>query len=1333
MDILGADDDVVEVVQVKAYDRDLTLTHVSDFLERTASLLRSNPQLRGRMGTFGPVGVELSGAWRAEGRDREAVRRKLLDRNLDAATIEQLLANVELDQVSEQEIEAKVREHLAQLSTGADVDASFDLLMYWIYVSAERSLVLDKEELRDRLDRVARYVVERGVWAREWFTNIVPLSRQAVLQLDRNEIEQEYSEGVGARLEHILAGLDVERPTLMAQLDRAFERARIVVVRGASGQGKSTLAYRWLHERVPEASVLEIREVRDRQHARELALAISSYMRTTGIELTVLHDVRPGDTHWTELLREFAPLNNIKLLVTIREDDWRRVSADVPVTRFTEVELNLERTEAREIHQQLATRAAIPHLHDFDDAWARFKSGPLLEFVYMLTQPTTLRERLRQQLERLTDDEVQRPGLLRLLRWTVVADAYGARVDAAATARLLGLVEPGAVFRRLEREYLLRHEDNRLAGVHSVRSQILAELFAERDAGFETWSDTAIALLPALVERDREVFLLHAFARRGIDERGQLLQALASLSSQTWEGVRGIVHALVWLGVAQYLEHNLELIDEVQREEGTAWYVMLDIDVVDIQSVTGSRPVDLTERSAVPEGRKQQFRAWRARFSDTAPALALAREWLSSRRFSTAPPLRSSDWGAAAEVLFWAGHLGVELELDVCWSQALANVIDELDAESLADLNYGEWRSGSSIFDEHRSQFIARFEQDYGVLRLHDDGVEVRVDYLVPWQRITSEQRADGENFETYLNAESVRRCTILHRLFPNHQRWGAQGVGHRFIYVQANVPHDPSFKRMPREAFPPRELVRFNGAFVRLGDLRLRVETWPQWCAAILEHRRTICDGMDTLVRAVDGYFRQKRPCNLREAGLFEPPPFTDIVQFLFAGTPRFPRCAVDEWGFTSEDSTAKATAWLTDQQLGLRQHDPIRKLLFESFQELRFFMQQARHALEFQPLMANAKSDAQRQLVHMSALSSGVQTEAPRLSLHNLASGYKHLPELQRLFRASFARHVDATELSDLEARERRVYAQTIALWYEFVHAPARVNRKKVKQETSKALHEELRKLRIKLRNAFAVDSQVRGFAPLHDLRDDIQGFPGLWLVFDAPNAQAGIDAAAHWIFDVLQANLPPANSDDRGAFVARVEWEQIQVIMLVRGCLADKNYRRITSNVLMIYGSDATIAPEPITPELIDALQLERCAHPLLDLARNYLEACERARLLLGHVHEMQGASHSQYRESLDREYLLSRIAVYEGHQAIFELVSALAEQPDRRWVDALDELLDALAVEAPEQETDDGSDPWLVEVLTGQVHLHVWKCSVDLVARLKPWSGRPSPASERSRPR
>ena len=49
LDILGADDDVVEVVQVKAYDRDLTLTHVSDFLERTASLLRSNPQLRGRM------------------------------------------------------------------------------------------------------------------------------------------------------------------------------------------------------------------------------------------------------------------------------------------------------------------------------------------------------------------------------------------------------------------------------------------------------------------------------------------------------------------------------------------------------------------------------------------------------------------------------------------------------------------------------------------------------------------------------------------------------------------------------------------------------------------------------------------------------------------------------------------------------------------------------------------------------------------------------------------------------------------------------------------------------------------------------------------------------------------------------------------------------------------------------------------------------------------------------------------------------------------------------------------------------------------------------------
>lgn len=1304
LDILDQHGNVVELVQVKAYDRDLTLSHIRGFLDRTAEQLGVNPQLRARLVSFGPIGRELQGAWAEAGPEREAVGRKLLELGIEAATVDRLFAQVALTPVSEQEIEAEVRAHLEQLPTAADPEASFALLMFWIYASAEQSLVLDREDLRDRLDLVSRYVVERGVWVREWFSNIVPLAASAG-DLARTELEREYRQGIGARIDHILAGLDVERPTGMERLSRAFDQARVVILRGLSGQGKSTLAYRWLHDQIGSANTLEIREIRDRQHARELAIGITAYLRATGLQLTIVHDVRPGDTHWVELLREFAPLANVRLLVTIREDDWRRASVDVPASNFVDVELTLDESEAREIHQRLAARTAIAHFHDFDEAWARFGGGPMLEWVYLLTQPTSLRERLRQQLERLTDDEATRPGLLRLLRWTVFADAYGSRLDARATARSLGLSEPGAVFARLEREYLLRHAGGLLTGVHAVRSGLLVELLLERDAEFESWLDTAIALLPVLVEQDREVFLLHAFSRR-VAERDRLVRALAQLDSQTWEGVRGVLTALVWLGVANYGEQNSELIDEIQREEATTWYVVLALDVVGLESETGEKPVDLlTDVGSVPDWRRAQIAKWRSRFSDPDRVLTLAREWLELHRLPDDPPSMSADWDAAAEVAFWAGHLGVQFCLDERWSKALEKVLDELDSETLANVNYGAWRSNNAVFADQHAEFVHRFEAEFDVLRLDDDGEVVRVQYLVPHERLHGKTSAE-EDLLSFLNGASVRRCELLRRLFPDCQRWGAQGVGHKF----AGFPHDPSYREMPKKYLPPREIVRFSAAFVHLGTLRLRRETWPEWCKAILEHRRTICDGMDTLIRAVVGYFQQKHPVNLREAGLFKAPPYTQIHQFLFTGTPPFPKCSVDEWGFTSEAATGQAAEWLASHQLGLRRHERVRKVISDFLQSLRFFIQQGRHAIELQPLMAIANTDSARQLVHTSALESGVQTEAPRLSLHNLAAGYQKLPELQREFRGKYSSHVDVQALVELEARENEVFETMLALWHEFVYWPGRVKRKKVKQDALKALHEDLRKHRIKLRNACSTAEQLRAHGSLREIRDNIPGSPGLWLVLDTNSAQSGIDAATS-ILEVVRANLPPRDSVDHRTFATRTMWPEIHVVTLVRGRVANASYSQVSYNALMVYGNEATVGFKDISPELLDALGLERYDHPLLVHARSYVEYSIHLRVLVAHAGELEqsGGSHSeQYRDQLDVSYEQTRFKLVEVHVAMHAEVSALMNQPRYQAIHAFAELAAMLDVE--------DADSWIAQVLGNSFDQEVWKRTVDSVAAL-----------------
>ncbi len=63
----------------------------------------------------------------------------------------------------------------------------------------------------------------------------------------------------------------MRRDDRLTEIARKFEDARVVIVHGASGQGKTTLAYRYLHEYVPDHWRFRIQRVENRQHAVSIA------------------------------------------------------------------------------------------------------------------------------------------------------------------------------------------------------------------------------------------------------------------------------------------------------------------------------------------------------------------------------------------------------------------------------------------------------------------------------------------------------------------------------------------------------------------------------------------------------------------------------------------------------------------------------------------------------------------------------------------------------------------------------------------------------------------------------------------------------------------------------------------------------------------------------------------------------------------------------------------------------------------------------------------------------------------------------------------------------
>ncbi len=80
-----------------------------------------------------------------------------------------------------------------------------------------------------------------------------------------------------------------------------------------------------------------------------------------GIAIAVYVDVSSNDIGWVELVKQLSLVKNIQVLVTVREEDFRRASISGVELQFSEVELQFERIEAQEIYQFLAeTEIRLP-------------------------------------------------------------------------------------------------------------------------------------------------------------------------------------------------------------------------------------------------------------------------------------------------------------------------------------------------------------------------------------------------------------------------------------------------------------------------------------------------------------------------------------------------------------------------------------------------------------------------------------------------------------------------------------------------------------------------------------------------------------------------------------------------------------------------------------------------------------------------------------------------------------------------------------------------------------------------------------------------------------
>ena len=177
-----------------------------------------------------------------------------------------------------------------------------------------------------------------------------------------------------------------------------------------------------------EDFIFVIEHITDSKQAEDIVLALNGLFNSERGETIIYIDVSPYDTNWKWILEQIDKRGiNLKILITIREEDYRRTDLNYAGLKVQEIELKLEEDEAREIYNLYG--GSDKYLN-FEDAWQSFgKEGPFMEFIYLLKEKQTLTERLKMQVDNIIEKENDSDEWLKFLLIVSYAGKENFRID----------------------------------------------------------------------------------------------------------------------------------------------------------------------------------------------------------------------------------------------------------------------------------------------------------------------------------------------------------------------------------------------------------------------------------------------------------------------------------------------------------------------------------------------------------------------------------------------------------------------------------------------------------------------------------------------------------------------------------------------------------------------------------------------------------------------------------------------------------------------------------------------------------------------------------------
>ena len=825
LDVLDENGHILYAIQVKNLSKTLTLSDLiahnkTSFLKRFISIYPNSIPV---LASFGAVSEEIKKWKDSPNRKDQKEKAHFLKGGLNENQVFTIKSRLEVTEINEDQITDEILDML-KAHEAIDPVPTAENLLYYIQVNAERQQLINFKDILDMITRMGKYFSERVAFTKQYGIYINPLTKTELSETETENLKEEFYYGISARYEHINAGLDVQRNHFLEAIDEGLNKHNVVVINGASGQGKSTLAYRYVFNKAASSLIYEVILQEDPVKTNEAILAISALTKGLKVPAYFVLHVTPNTTSWLKIAREFANHPYLRLLVTIRKEDWYRAQSAESDFLYSDIELELAEEEAQVIFDNLEQRELISRYNDFKDAWIEFKTGvPLLEFVHAITQGSSLRDKLKAQFTQLEKEEAQNPtGQLELLRTICFADAFGARIDVSLIRNVPNIK---LLIDKFEKEYLLKHSFDRkyLSGLHPIRSTLLVEIMFDEFVVCK--KDYINRCLKTIEQEDSYAFLLQLLYTKIVSAE-ELIENLKASGRNSWVIYGAATRSLLWAGVRNYIDRNQQVLEEAYQKSGDAWSIVTDI--------YHGGTLDLEETlSALPgenEGLVNTLRDTSSKLSPKSEVYIPVTQFYNTIELPPAPQ-NYSDWSEFGDTLFWLKNTDNNAgQITNLCTNNFKSAFEILDSHDLSILMLG-MHQYSEEFDAIRIELAPMFNQkiqeEYKIplLQVND---EVSVDFMV--------DMTEDVQFKN-LHNRTMEVIDILRVAYPDKLKYCSQGHGHRI----ALLPYDDSTKHISAKNLPIAQWVNVNATIRQLTDFPRRPDDWNEFHERLNEWEQRI------------------------------------------------------------------------------------------------------------------------------------------------------------------------------------------------------------------------------------------------------------------------------------------------------------------------------------------------------------------------------------------------------------------------------------------------------------------------------------------------------------